>query len=265
MVVAAHNEERWIGRSLASLRAQTHPPEELILADDGSTDRTAQIARHYDARVLTLPHRGAGAARDVGACAASGDVIVFLDADDVYAPDFIERLIAPLSDPAVEGTFPGGIAWLNPDERLAPGWLRMRGFSAGVVPDYGQVHPWPKAVCRSALERAGGYPHVGYGEDLYFGHRVGPAVVVPDARWRASVPSGPVEVARHARWIGRGPRFEREHPPLWRLVPPASLAFAAAWLARGEARTAAAKVLYDAGRLVGFLESRLRPSLRAVR
>src|SRR5436190_3112297 len=106
VVIPAYNEERWIGCALGSLGRQTHPSFEVIVIDDGSTDRTGKIAAGFGVRLFRTSHRGAGAARDYGAKAAEGAIVVFLDADDVYATDFLEQLTSPLEDPNVPGTWP---------------------------------------------------------------------------------------------------------------------------------------------------------------
>ncbi|MFL5865625.1 MAG: glycosyltransferase [Thermoleophilaceae bacterium] len=262
VVVAAYDEERWIDACLHSLLEQTHPDYELIVVDDGSRDRTAEIAARPGVRLLRMPHRGCGTARDAGARAARGRLLVFLDADELYAEDFLERLVAPLDDPEVAGTFPGGVTWHNPAEGLAPGWLRVRGRPPGERPRFGDRNPWPKAVRREDFERAGGYPRVGYGEDVDFGRRIGPAHVVHAARFRFTLPTGPREVFGKARWIGRGPRFERERPPLRTLLPPWSWRKALRHLRARRPRAACVRVLYDAGLLLGYFESRLLPSRR---
>jgi glycosyltransferase involved in cell wall biosynthesis len=264
VVIAAYDAELWVESCLESLDRQTVPPLEVLVVDDGSRDRTAELARRAGVRVISTPHRGAGAARDTGAAAARGDVLVFLDSDEVYEPDFLERLAEPLRDPDVRGTFPGGLRWRNPNQGLARAWLRMRGFADGEVPERGPTNPFPKALRRADFERAGGYPHVGFGEDQAFGARTGPAVVVPDARYAFTLPWSSRQILRKSRWIGRGPRFERERPPMARLLPPASLAEAARLAREGDTRAAWVRLLYDGGRLLGFTESRLLPRRRNV-
>ena len=264
VVIAAYDAELWIEACLGSLQLQTVPPLEVVVVDDGSRDRTAELARRAGARVIATPHRGAGAARDAGAAAARGDVLVFLDSDEVYESEFLERLTEPLRDPDVRGTFPGGTHWRNPDQGLARAWLRVRGFADGEVPRRGPTHAFPKALRRTDFERLGGYPHVGFGEDQVFGERAGPAVVVPEARYSFTLPWSTRQILRKSRWIGRGPRFERERPPMARLLPPASLAEAARLARVGDVRTAWVRLLYDSGRLLGFVESRLLPHRRNV-
>jgi glycosyltransferase involved in cell wall biosynthesis len=264
VVIAAYDAELWIESCLESLQRQTVPPLEVLVVDDGSRDRTAEKARRAGAQLITTPHRGTGAARDTGAAAARGDVLVFLDSDEVYEPEFLERLVKPLRDQGARGTFPGGTCWRNPDQGLARAWLRVRGFANGEVPRRGPTNPFPKALRRADFERAGGYPHVGFGEDQVFGARTGPAVVVPDARYAFTLPWSSRQILRKSRWIGRGPRFERERPPMARLLPPASVREAARLAREGDAKAAWVRLLYDSGRLLGFVESRLLPHRRNV-
>jgi glycosyltransferase involved in cell wall biosynthesis len=265
VVVPAYNEERWIGECLTSLADQTHPDYEVIVVDDGSTDATAEIAARFGVRLVRGKHRGAGAARDTGARVADAEILAFLDADEIYAPDFLELLVRPLEqDPSLRGTFPGGIDWENPDEGLAPGWLYVRGARNGRPPAFADSHPFPKALRRSDLLASGGYPVTGHGEDQVLGARLGPARVVPEAHVRFTLPTSPGEVFGKARWIGRGPRFARERPPIRRLLPPESWWKAARLLRAGRRRAACVRVIYDAGLVLGFLESKLRPGVRNV-
>src|SRR4051794_20419024 len=72
-------------------------PGEVIVVDDGSTDETAEIARRMGAEVLTQDHAGAGAARNRGAKAASGEILLFTDADCAPVRDWVERLVQTLA------------------------------------------------------------------------------------------------------------------------------------------------------------------------
>ncbi len=89
VVIAVHNGGRTLKRAIDSVLAQTRPPHEVIVVDDGSTDASAEIAAGYGApvRVLRQENRGVSAARNAGVAAASGDWIAFLDADDYYYPE----------------------------------------------------------------------------------------------------------------------------------------------------------------------------------
>lgn len=99
VVIPAFNSAPWIGAAVASARAQTHAPVEIIVADNGSTDDTERRAREAGAdRVLRVARRGPSSARNAALDAAGGEFIQFLDADDILAPDKIARQVAILRE-----------------------------------------------------------------------------------------------------------------------------------------------------------------------
>jgi glycosyltransferase involved in cell wall biosynthesis len=103
--MAVLNGDHFIDEAIASVLAQTYPHWELLIVDDGSTDRTPAIIREYEARypqrVHGLEHpnhanRGESASRNLGMAHARGAYIAFLDADDVYLPFRLARHVALL-------------------------------------------------------------------------------------------------------------------------------------------------------------------------
>lgn len=101
VIVPAYNAAPFLPAALASIRAQTDPPEEVLVVDDGSTDGTAEVgARHaggLNLRVLRQANSGAAAARNHALREARGRWIAFLDADDLWLPRRLEagrRLLA---------------------------------------------------------------------------------------------------------------------------------------------------------------------------
>ena len=88
VVIPAYNSAAHIGRAIDSVLAQTRPPEEIIVVDDGSTDDTSRIVRSYGdkVRLIEQANAGASAARNTGIHAARGEWIALLDADDQWLP-----------------------------------------------------------------------------------------------------------------------------------------------------------------------------------
>src|SRR5690349_17486601 len=93
VVIPAFNSAATIEGCLAALAEQTVMPGEVIVVDDGSTDDTPEIARRMGAEVITQERGGAGAARNRGAKAARGEVLLFTDADCAPVGDWVERLV----------------------------------------------------------------------------------------------------------------------------------------------------------------------------
>ncbi len=104
VVVPARNAEALVGACLRSLLDQTVPRHhyEVIVVDDGSTDGTSDVVRRYPEVILLVQHHsGPGAARNRGAEAASGDLLLFTDADCAPTRDWIERISRPFDSPEV--------------------------------------------------------------------------------------------------------------------------------------------------------------------
>jgi cellulose synthase/poly-beta-1,6-N-acetylglucosamine synthase-like glycosyltransferase len=108
LILAAHNEAESIGAKLENALGLDYPRErlELLVASDGSDDGTNEIVAAYagrDVTLLPLPRVGKAAALNAAAAAASGEILVFSDANSMYAPDAIRALVRPFADPGVGG------------------------------------------------------------------------------------------------------------------------------------------------------------------
>jgi glycosyltransferase involved in cell wall biosynthesis len=103
-IVPCFNGERYLDEAIASILAQTHRPLEVIVVDDGSTDGSAGVAaRHGDVvRYHRRENGGPGAACNTGLDLATGDLIAFLEQDDLWLPDKVGRQLAELeANPAL--------------------------------------------------------------------------------------------------------------------------------------------------------------------
>lgn len=137
MVIPAHNAERTLGLVLASLASQDPAPAQVIVVDDASTDRTAQIAAESEAQIVRGSGvRYAGGARNQGWDEATAEIVVFLDADAIPSPGWGAGLVRAL------GEYPGAVIGCARtfDPTTAWGWVAYLQFETPYLP-LGQPHP----------------------------------------------------------------------------------------------------------------------------
>ncbi len=93
IIIPSFNAAKFVGEAIESALAQTYPHVEVVVIDDGSTDESVEVLRSFGEAIRweTGPNRGACAARNRGLELANGEVIQFLDADDLLYPEKIER------------------------------------------------------------------------------------------------------------------------------------------------------------------------------
>lgn len=99
VIIPAFNSASTLHRCLLSVTGQTMKPHEIIVVDDGSTDETAHIITEFpEVKYIYQTNRGPSSARNTGAGFSSGSFLAFLDSDDYWTSDHIERLTSVLSD-----------------------------------------------------------------------------------------------------------------------------------------------------------------------
>jgi glycosyltransferase involved in cell wall biosynthesis len=99
ILIPAYNAEEWIAETIRSAIAQTWPRKEIIVVDDGSSDRTAEVARRFASKevaIISTENQGAAAARNHAFQLSQGGYIQWLDADDLLAPDKIEHQLVSM-------------------------------------------------------------------------------------------------------------------------------------------------------------------------
>jgi glycosyltransferase involved in cell wall biosynthesis len=163
VIVNNFNYARYVGAAIDSALAQTHPATEVIVVDDGSTDESREIIASYGDRLRAAlkDNGGQGSAFNAGFAASTGDVVCFLDADDVLDPDAMERAVAALAGGAAKVHWPlrelnlhgewRGDA-LRPPGDLCRGDLRAK-IAADGSESYVTVPTSGNAWARWALER----------------------------------------------------------------------------------------------------------------
>ena len=154
-VIPCFNGERYLGEAIRSVLDQDHDPLEIIVVDDGSTDRSAQVACGFGERVrlVAQPHAGAAAARNLGVQHAQGDVLAFLDADDLWTAGRLVRQLRVLESHASADIVIGHTEQFVSPEIAEPERLAFR-FDPGPAP---ARLSGALVVRRPAFERVGGF------------------------------------------------------------------------------------------------------------
>lgn len=219
IIIPVYNEEKEITACLESLNNQTYKNLEIILIDDGSTDRTTQAISNFASplgndlfrisnfQLLHQQHNGPGTARNLGASNSTGEILVFVDADMTFDKEFISNLIKPILNGKSIGTFsknelvsnyknPWSICWnINknlPIDRMLP-------------KDYGDTAPVFRAILKKEFDRVGGFETTGqYIDDWSLSQKLGiKSTVAPGAVYYHTNPASLKEVWHQARWIGK--------------------------------------------------------------
>ncbi len=115
VIIPAYNGEDFIIAAIQSVLAQTLPVAEIIVVDDGSSDRTAAVAERFGAMVIRQANRGVSAARNAGIRAANTEWIALLDQDDIWAPKKIEYQLGAVRLHPNVGIVSCHMSWFEPD------------------------------------------------------------------------------------------------------------------------------------------------------
>ncbi len=232
VIIPVYNEEKYILDCLHSLAKQYYSPLEVIVVDDGSKDNSKRIAESGERIVKNLvtlaqEHRGPGAARNLGASKANGEILVFVDADMEFEPDFIEKLTLPIREEKTIGTFSSEEYLLNKDNVWAQCWNLNLGRTADKMhaADYPATQHVFRAISKGRFLEAGGFDgSIGYTDDWSLARKLGiMAVDVKGAKFYHRNPESLVEVWQQARWFGKNEfltrNFIRKVYNLYRYCP----------------------------------------------
>jgi len=238
VVIPAYDAERFLARALESGAAQTLAPAEVVVVDDGSHDRTAEIASRYGATVVRQANAGPSAARNRGVRELRSSWIAFLDADDTWAPRALERMaqavrICPdvrvvftdyaLDDPteAVPSWFAADREYRTIDRRAcAPAIVRCDRHSLvrAIVRSLAFISTSALAVRRDAFLDCGGFAEeLQLAEDLdlllrLFAHSTAAVVEEPLSTYHKHGANLTVDPIRNGEWEMRVFARAAAHP-----------------------------------------------------
>ena len=212
VVIPVYNEQKTIINCLTSLGSQTYKPLEVIVIDDGSTDKTRGIIENLKLKIENLQllrqkHLGPGSARNLGASKAKGKILVFVDADMTFDKNFIRDLTAPILAGQTIGTFSKNEMNANVDNIWSRCWQINRGWPIDrlIPPDYPDKAPIFRAILKREFDKVDGFDATGeYTDDWSLSRKLGiKSTKAPGAIYYHANPSTLWEVFKQARWIGK--------------------------------------------------------------
>lgn len=258
VIIPTYNEERYIDACLQSLLSQTYKPLEIIMVDDGSTDKTVEIAKRFKINLFKQKHMGPAGARNLGASKAKGEILVFPDADMKYDKKYIKILVKPILDKKAIGTFNKNEYVANTDNIWSNCWainsdLPINKRHSENLPKYLSVF---RAILKEDFDRVGGYDNLGYGDDSTISDKLGvQSYGVKGAKAFHFNPSSLIEVFYSARWIGRDNKiFKPDIFNFFRfsLFNSIRISFRKIYKKKVPLRFIIFKLVYDFGVLVGI-------------
>jgi glycosyltransferase involved in cell wall biosynthesis len=220
VVIPTKNEERDIKDCLNSLSKQSYKNFEVIVVDGGSKDRTKEIARKLGAKVLNeKPTKSPANARNIGAKAANGEILLFVDADNVVPKDHLEKVASAFNkDIDAVCTYTKA----HKPNRIAKCFFQER--AATYPQDNDATRMIPNAWRKKFFWKVGGYnPDLGYGEDKDINSRALEKGVKKIFRRDIVIehkePSTWTRIYKEARWWGRTlPSYIRSNPKRGTLI-----------------------------------------------
>ena len=156
VVIPLFNKERHVERAVRSAAAQSKPPSEIIVVDDGSTDGSAAVVKQLagelaNIRLMQQDNGGVSRARNVGIECSASEYIAFLDADDEWSPDFLEEIGHLISEFPQAGIYSTAYTAVGGDAKVSERFRRLSPTDAHFL-----IHNYFKAgfrgspVCTSA-------------------------------------------------------------------------------------------------------------------
>ena len=195
-VIPAYNEEKYLGPTLAAIHdamRELAEPYEIVVADDSSSDNTAQVAGQGCARVVTVQKRQIAGTRNAGAAAARGELLVFVDADTRVNAPVVRGAIEAVRAGAIGGgagvRFYDGPPWVHRHVKWITALFRWIRWAAGCF----------VFATREAFDAVGGFDEQFYAsEEIHFSRAMkkrGRFVVL-----RESVTTSARKAESHSRW-----------------------------------------------------------------
>ena len=175
VIIPLYNKEQEIEATIRSVLAQTHLPLEIVVVNDGSTDRSAEVVEHIASplvRLITQPNAGECAARNRAVSEAKGDYVALVDADDQWEPGFLEEINALINEFPDCGLYCTSFQVVSAEGLFRAPCPEERGVVENFFRDSAHRYiaiPSASAMPRSIFREIGGWPEgMKIAGDLYF-------------------------------------------------------------------------------------------------
>ena len=152
VIIPLYNKEEYVAKSIESALGQRYENKEIIVVNDGSTDRSLQVAKSYEpfTKILSISNRGIAGARNAGVLISRGELILPLDSDDWIDPEYLSKTIPLMTD---------GVGLVSTDMRrfgLQDQLLPAKIKTAKQALEYNEI-PVCSLIRREAFLQTGGY------------------------------------------------------------------------------------------------------------
>ena len=201
IIIPTYNEEKDIEKCINSLQKQSFKDFEIIVVDDGSTDKTKEIIRKYNKiKLIEGEHKGPGFSRNLGARKAKGEILIFVDADMTFDKDYLKNLVKPFEeDKNLIGTTHENEIANNTDNLWSRCWGKER------ITFYYKENPKIfRAIRKDKFLEMGGFDSkYGYADDQTFWFKFGiKPIVAENTICYHNNPETLEETFKQAKWIG---------------------------------------------------------------
>lgn len=210
IIIPTYNEASVISACIKSLSVQSYPSFEIIIVDDGSTDQTIEIISNLRKTIplilLNQSHKGAGSARNLGAKKATGEILVFVDADMTFDRRFLKKLVTPI----ISGNSIGSFSKREYVSNWNNVWARCWNWNAN-LPDKARLpqnYPEKQKVFRAILKKSftkvGGFTPGGYTDDWSLSEKLKiEAIAAKDAIFFHKNPDTLADVFNQSKWVAK--------------------------------------------------------------
>lgn len=212
IIIPCYNEADSIEACLQSVQQQTSSQWECLVVDDGSIDKTVELVESFsrnDTRIQLFKqtHLGPAKARNLAASKATGEILVFVDADMVLDQHYAQVLTEPIAKKQAIGTFTRTEIVANWDNPWAKCWnyeYTRAKTNRRLPPNHPATSKVFRAITKEAFDSVGGFDDIGYNDDWTLSKKLGiEAIAADDAIVYHTNPASAAEVSLQASWVGK--------------------------------------------------------------